>query len=84
MPVYDSQFKLANIRTDHNRRDNIWLLSRLDHLWTTYFSDVTQDNPIFIQFGRHSQFRLGSIKYDPRTKKSIITITATISYSLTT
>jgi hypothetical protein len=76
MPVYDSKFKLGNFRTDHTKRDNIWLLSRLDHLWSTYFSDVTQDNPIFIQFGRHSKFRLGSIKFDPRTKKSVITITS--------
>jgi hypothetical protein len=76
MPAFDSKFKLANLRTDHSIRDNIWLLSRLDHLWSNYFSDVTQDNPIFIQFGRYSQFRLGSIKFDPRTKKSVITITS--------
>ena len=76
MPVYDSHFKLSNLRTDHSKRDNIWLLSRLDYLWSTFFSDVTQDNPIFIQFGRHSKFRLGSIRFDPRTKKSVITITS--------
>lgn len=76
MPTFDSQFKLPNLRTDHSIRDNIWLLSRLDHLWSTYFSDVTQDNPIFIQFGRYSKFRLGSIKYDPARNKSIITITS--------
>lgn len=76
MPSFDSNFKLPNIRTNHNNRDNMWLLSRLDHLWSEYFSDVTQDNPIFIQFGRHSKFRLGSIKFDPRTKKSVITITS--------
>ncbi len=76
MPSFDSQFKLPNLRTDHSIRDNIWLLSRLDHLWSTYFSDVTQDNPIFIQFGRYSKFRLGSIKYDPARNKSIITITS--------
>lgn len=57
-------------------RDNKWLISRLDHLWTTYFDNVTQDNPVFIKFGRYSRFRLGSIKYDPRSKDSHITITA--------
>lgn len=76
MPIFDSNFKLQNLRADHNRRDDIWLLSRLDHIWTNYFSDVSQDNPIFIQFGRYSKFRLGSIKFDKRNKKSYITITA--------
>lgn len=76
MPAFDSKYKLPNLRNDHSIRDNIWLLSRLDHLWSSYFSDVTQDNPIFIQFGRYSKFRLGSIKYDPARNKSIITITS--------
>ncbi len=57
-------------------RDNIWLLSRLDNLWTNYFNDVAQENPVFIKFGRYSRFRLGSIKFDPRTKQSFITITS--------
>ena len=76
MPVFDSKFKLSNLRTANSKRDDIWLLSRLDHLWSNYFSDVSQDNPIFIKFGRYSKFRLGSIKFDKRNKKSYITITA--------
>jgi hypothetical protein len=76
MPIYSSQHSLAKLRTTHSKRDNIWLLSRLDHLWSNYFSNVSQDNPIFIKFGRHSKYRLGSIKYDPKTKKSVITITS--------
>jgi hypothetical protein len=76
MPIFDSNFKLSKLRENHERRDDIWLLSRLDHLWSNFFSDVTQDNPIYIKFGRYSKFRLGSIKFDRRTKKSLITITA--------
>lgn len=57
-------------------RDDKWLLSRLDYLWSNYFEDVIQDNPVFIRFGRHSRLRLGSIKLDSRTGKSYITITA--------
>ncbi len=56
-------------------RDNKWLLSRLDFIWTKFFEDVSQDNPLFIKFGRYSKYRLGSIKYDRRTNKSQITIT---------
>lgn len=76
MPIFDSSFKLSKLREGHARRDDIWLLSRLDFLWSNYFSDVSQDNPIYIKFGRYSKFRLGSIKFDSRTKKSLITITA--------
>ena len=57
-------------------RDNVWLLSRLNFLWEAHFKDVEQINPVFIQFGRFSRLRLGSIKYDPRIGHSIITITA--------
>ncbi len=57
-------------------RDDTWLLHRLNHLWDTYFPDVTQDNPVFINFGRYSKLRLGSIRLDRRTKKTYITITS--------
>lgn len=76
MPIFDSTFKLASLREANSKRDDIWLLSRLDHLWSSFFSDVSQDNPIFIKFGRYSKFRLGSIKFDRSNKKSYITITS--------
>lgn len=57
-------------------RDNIWLLSRLDHIWSKYFSDIPQTNKVFIKFGRNAKFRLGSIKLDRHTKASYITITS--------
>lgn len=57
-------------------RDNIWLLSRLDSIWTKYFSDMHQSNPIQIKFGRYSKYRLGSIKLNRKTNRSHITITA--------
>lgn len=57
-------------------RDDKWLLSRLDIIWSNYFANIAQINPVFIRFGRYSKFRLGSIKFDPKTKKSYITITS--------
>lgn len=56
-------------------RDSNWLLSRLDYLWSEYFSDVNQTNPVFIRFGRYSKYRLGSIKLNRKNDKSYITIT---------
>lgn len=58
------------------KRNNIWLLSRLDFLWSKYFIDVSQVNPVFIRFGRYSKYRLGSIRLDPVNKHSYITITS--------
>lgn len=56
-------------------RDNDWLLSRLEYLWLSFFNDVTEVNPLIIRFGRHSKFRLGSIKLDRRSNRSYMTIT---------
>lgn len=57
-------------------RDNIWLLSRLDFLWSRFFPDVPQKNKVFIRFGRYAKYRLGSIRLGRHTKASFITITA--------
>lgn len=57
-------------------RDNIWLLSRLDFIWSKYFPDVDQTNPVHIKFGRFSKFRLGSIKLNRKNNHSLITVTA--------
>lgn len=57
-------------------RDNSWLLSRLDFIWSKHFSDMEQINPIFIRFGRYSKYRLGSIKISRKANKSYITITS--------
>lgn len=62
-------------KTSPSSRDNNWLLSRLDDIWSNHFDDVTQDNPVVIKFGRYSKYRLGSIKLNRRTKTSLITIT---------
>lgn len=56
-------------------RDDKWLLSRLDDLWSDYFGNIAQINPVFIKFGRYSKLRLGSIRMDRYTKQSFITIT---------
>ncbi|MCL4367548.1 hypothetical protein M1563_05280 [Patescibacteria group bacterium] len=56
------------------KRDGQWLLSRLDFLWSNYFADVEQINPVFIEFGRFARLRFGSIRFDPRSKHTYITI----------
>ena len=56
-------------------RDDIWLLSRLDYLWSNYFVDIQQVNKVFIRFGRYSKLRLGSIRMDRISRSSYITIT---------
>ena len=57
------------------KRDNSWLLLRIDYLWTNYFSDIVQENPVKVNFGRYSKYRLGSIRFNSKTKLSLITIT---------
>jgi len=57
-------------------RDNNWLLSRLDLIWSKYFSDVTQTNPLHIRFGRYSKYRLGSIRLNRKTDRSYITMSS--------
>lgn len=57
-------------------RDDTWLLSRLDYLWSNFFCDVKQVNPVYIRFGRYSRFRLGSIRMDRTSKQNFITITS--------
>lgn len=56
-------------------RDNGWLLSRLDFLWSKHFSDIEQTNPVFIKFGRDSKYRLGSIRLNRKNNKTHIVIT---------
>lgn len=65
--------KYLSITSD--RSDN-WLLSRLDQIWSTYFADMDQTNPIQIRFGRYSKYRLGSIKLNRKNNRSYITITS--------
>lgn len=74
MPV-SKRTKTTSERISTSKRDDNWLLSRLDYLWSNFFSNVPQVNPVFIRFGRYSKYRLGSIKMDPYKKRSFITIT---------
>lgn len=55
-------------------RDNTWLLSRLDYLWSKYFTDIAQPNKVFIRFGRFARLRFGSIMLDRKTGSTYITI----------
>lgn len=66
--------KSLSQKLSQSKRSNLWLLSRLDYLWTTFFSDVEQSNPVFISFGRYSRLRLGSIRLEKTTNKSYITL----------
>lgn len=58
-----------------SKRDDTWLMSRLEELWSLYFCDVKQVNPVYIKFGRYSKYRLGSIRLERVSKQSFITIT---------
>ncbi len=60
----------------NNMRDDKWLLSRLDFIWSKYFSEILQKNKVFIKFGRNSKFRLGSIRLNKKTKNTFIIITS--------
>lgn len=55
-------------------RDDNWLISRLDSLWSNHFADVPQTNRVFIKFGRVAKYRFGSIRFDPKKKDSLILI----------
>ena len=55
-------------------RDDHWLLSRLDQLWSNHFPDVDQKNKVFIKFGRVAKYRFGSIRLDPKKDASLILI----------
>lgn len=76
MPRYFANSNISKNALARESRDNFWLLSRLDYLWSNFFSDISQENPVFIKFGRFSRFRLGSIKYENRSNSSYITITS--------
>ncbi len=67
---------MPNLATTSYTRDNSWLFGRLNFLWSVYFKDVPRLNLILIRFGRYSKLRLGSIKLDPASGKTYITITA--------
>lgn len=57
-------------------RNDLWLLSRLDFIWSKYFDDTRQKNRVYIKFGRFAKYRLGSIRLKNKTKDSLITITS--------
>lgn len=57
-------------------RNDKWLLSRLDFIWSKFFADIIQENPVHIKFGRYSKYRLGSIRLDKKNARSYITITS--------
>jgi hypothetical protein len=44
------------------KRDNEWLLARLESIWDSYFGNIPQVNEVYIGFGRRSKYRFGSIR----------------------
>lgn len=57
-------------------RDNIWLKKRLNFFLQNYFSDINLKNKLLIFFGRRARARLGSIQFNPKTRQTVIRITA--------
>lgn len=47
-------------------RDNTWLERQLREVWHRHFSDVSEYNPVRIEFGQRARTRLGSIRVDPK------------------
>lgn len=45
-------------------RNQVWLDDLLDDTWDQYFSEVPQDNPVRIVFGKRAKRQLGSIRLD--------------------
>ena len=58
------------------KRDDKWLLSRLDCIWNEYFTYVVQKNRVFIKFGRFAKYRLGSVRLNRKNQDTYITITS--------
>lgn len=56
-------------------RDHKWLMHKLAAIWTRYFSDVQQINPVLVRFGRSAKTRLGSIKLGRKKINTYITLT---------
>ena len=50
-------------------RDNHWLKSKLDEIWTAHFSDVPRLNEVSIRFGKKAKRRLASIRQLRRDSK---------------
>jgi hypothetical protein len=63
------------------RRDNDWLLARLEFIWKGHFSDVPQVNEVFIGFGRKSKYRFGSIRLRLTDNSTHIRISGTFKDS---
>jgi hypothetical protein len=43
-------------------RDNQWLRSKLDQIWSEYYSDVPKTENVIIHFSKRCRSRLGSIR----------------------
>lgn len=56
-------------------RNNAWLLSRLDRIWSNHFSDVVQINKVYVRFGRTSRTRFGSIRLRSEDNSTLIMVT---------
>lgn len=47
-------------------RNQQWLQERVTQLWSEYFADMPEYNPVRVEFGRRARTRLGSISLDPK------------------
>jgi hypothetical protein len=53
-------------------RDNAWLSEQLDHIWSTWFSDVAPITPVSIRFVRPWKTRLAVIYLSDNETRSFI------------
>jgi len=57
-------------------RNNKWLLKITRELWQEHFSDIPIQNDVVVLFSRYNKRVLGSIKYEPKTKKTLIRLSS--------
>jgi len=57
---------------DNNTRNNKWLLKTTRELWQEHFSDIPIKNDIIVLFSRRNKRLLGSIKYESKSKNTLI------------
>jgi SprT-like family protein len=56
-------------------RDQAWLQELFDSLYQKYFSDVEQNVPIEVKFGKRARNRLGSLSYDHHKNQAVLRVT---------
>ncbi|MEX0932099.1 MAG: hypothetical protein WDZ81_00650 [Candidatus Saccharimonadales bacterium] len=61
-------------------RDQKWLEQFFRSIWREHFSDVKEETPVKIVFGRNTKNRLGSLKFEPKKKQSLLRVNGLFRY----